>query len=147
MCLRSSAWLHEPGNTRHPLLSCCGLLGYAHPAVISARPSCSCQLNSHLAAQGDARIAEVSALLEEAGGAVRIEDILPFFPDFVEIGAFKEAICRCGREQGWLVLQLCELVAGCVCGSVALAQPREGTTSLGRRAAWHAGLCIASLAR
>ncbi len=37
----------------------------------------------------------MSALLEEAGGAVRIEDILPLFPDFVEIGALKDAICRC----------------------------------------------------
>jgi hypothetical protein len=53
-------------------------------------PACS------TAAQGggDERIAEVGALLEEAAGTVRIEDILPLFPDFVEIGAFKDAICR-----------------------------------------------------
>lgn len=40
------------------------------------------------------RIRAVTALLSEAGGAVRIEDILPLFPDFVEIDAFKDAICR-----------------------------------------------------
>ncbi|PSC73297.1 vacuolar sorting-associated 18-like protein [Micractinium conductrix] len=39
------------------------------------------------------RIRGVTALLEAAGGAVRIEDILPLFPDFVEIDAFKDAIC------------------------------------------------------
>lgn len=39
------------------------------------------------------RIRAVTALLSEAGGAVRIEDILPLFPDFVEIDAFKDAIC------------------------------------------------------
>jgi hypothetical protein len=37
----------------------------------------------------------VTSLLEAAAGAVRIEDVLPLFPDFVEIDAFKEAICRC----------------------------------------------------
>lgn len=40
----------------------------------------------------------MTALLSEAGGAVRIEDILPLFPDFVEIDAFKDAICR---RAGW----------------------------------------------
>ncbi len=40
----------------------------------------------------------MTALLSEAGGAVRIEDILPLFPDFVEIDAFKDAICR--QERG-----------------------------------------------
>ena len=45
------------------------------------------------AAQG-ARVREVSALLEESRGALRIEDVLPLFPDFVEIDAFKDAVCR-----------------------------------------------------
>jgi hypothetical protein len=40
------------------------------------------------------RIQAVTSLLESARGAVRIEDILPLFPDFVEIDAFKDAICR-----------------------------------------------------
>lgn len=39
------------------------------------------------------RIRAVTLLLESAQGAVRIEDILPLFPDFVEIDAFKDAIC------------------------------------------------------
>lgn len=50
----------------------------------------------------------VTQLLEESGGAVRIEDVLPLFPNFVEIDAFKEAICRwggllepCGWVLGW----------------------------------------------
>ena len=47
-----------------------------------------------------ARIAEVGSLLEESQGAVRIEDMLPLFPDFVEIGAFKDAICRWGSWPG-----------------------------------------------
>jgi hypothetical protein len=28
-----------------------------------------------------------------AGGLLKIEDVLPFFPDFVTIDNFKEAIC------------------------------------------------------
>ncbi|KAL4423908.1 hypothetical protein ABPG75_001209 [Micractinium tetrahymenae] len=55
----------------------------------------------HLIEQGAAaggppepeRIRAVTSLLESAQGAVRIEDILPLFPDFVEIDAFKDAIC------------------------------------------------------
>ncbi|KAI3432414.1 hypothetical protein D9Q98_003968 [Chlorella vulgaris] len=39
------------------------------------------------------RVHMVTSLLEAAAGAVRIEDVLPLFPDFVEIDAFKEAIC------------------------------------------------------
>ena len=32
-------------------------------------------------------------VLEEAEGRIRIEDVLPLFPDFVTIDAFKAAIC------------------------------------------------------
>lgn len=43
------------------------------------------------ASAGDqsAVIAEVMGLLREAGGLLRIEDVLPLFPDFVTIDAFK----------------------------------------------------------
>ena len=39
------------------------------------------------------QVREVSRLLDESGGAVHIEDVLPLFSDFVEIGAFRDAIC------------------------------------------------------
>ncbi|WIA14238.1 hypothetical protein OEZ85_002776 [Tetradesmus obliquus] len=39
-----------------------------------------------------ARIKMAVELLKEAGGLLKIEDILPFFPDFVTIDAFKGAI-------------------------------------------------------
>ena len=45
------------------------------------------------AVQG-ARITKINEFMREAGGALRIEDILPLFPDFVQIDAFKEAICQ-----------------------------------------------------
>lgn len=38
-------------------------------------------------------IALVTSLLEESGGLLRIEDVLPLFPDFVEIDAFKDVLC------------------------------------------------------
>ena len=38
-------------------------------------------------------MAAVNEVLQEAGGKVRIEDVLPLFPDFVTIDAFKAAIC------------------------------------------------------
>ena len=40
-----------------------------------------------------AQVREVSDLLDQSGGALHIEDVLPLFPDFVEIGAFRDAIC------------------------------------------------------
>lgn len=39
-------------------------------------------------------IAQVNEFLRETGGLVKIEDILPLFPDFVQIDAFKDAICQ-----------------------------------------------------
>lgn len=42
--------------------------------------------------QADA-IRKAVQLLKEAGGLLKIEDVLPFFPDFVTIDNFKEAIC------------------------------------------------------
>ena len=37
-------------------------------------------------------ISQVNDLLRDAGGLVKIEDLLPLFPDFVTIDAFREAI-------------------------------------------------------
>ncbi|KAK9789373.1 hypothetical protein WJX73_010275 [Symbiochloris irregularis] len=39
-------------------------------------------------------IAQVNDFLRETRGLVKIEDMLPLFPDFVRIDAFKEAICQ-----------------------------------------------------
>ncbi|BDA49156.1 Vacuolar protein sorting-associated protein 18 homolog [Coccomyxa sp. Obi] len=39
------------------------------------------------------RVAAVVEVLQEAEGRIRIEDVLPLFPDFVTIDAFKAAIC------------------------------------------------------
>ncbi|KAK9832068.1 hypothetical protein WJX81_003754 [Elliptochloris bilobata] len=44
-------------------------------------------------ADAGAGVAAVNEVLREAGGKVRIEDVLPLFPDFVTIDAFKAAIC------------------------------------------------------
>lgn len=38
-------------------------------------------------------IRAVAALLDASGGALRIEDVLPLFPDFTTIDAFKAAVC------------------------------------------------------
>jgi hypothetical protein len=44
--------------------------------------------------------------LNPSGGLLKLEDILPFFPDFVTIDNFKDAICdsleRYNRQVGWL---------------------------------------------
>ena len=39
-------------------------------------------------------IKQVNEFLRESGGVIKIEDVLPLFPDFVKIDAFKEAICQ-----------------------------------------------------
>ncbi|MEW5309299.1 MAG: hypothetical protein WDW38_001194 [Sanguina aurantia] len=41
-----------------------------------------------------ANIKKAVEFLKEAGGLLKIEDILPFFPDFVTIDNFREAICE-----------------------------------------------------
>lgn len=41
-----------------------------------------------------AKIKEINELMREAGGLLKIENILPLFPDFVQIDNFKEAICQ-----------------------------------------------------
>lgn len=46
------------------------------------------------AVPSDAAVMNIVILLEEARGVLRIEDVLPLFPDFVQIGAVKNAICR-----------------------------------------------------
>lgn len=36
----------------------------------------------------------MNELLRDSGGLVKIEDILPLFPDFAQVDTFKEAICK-----------------------------------------------------
>lgn len=43
-------------------------------------------------------MAAVVEVLGEAEGQIRIEDVLPLFPDFVTIDAFKAAICASLEE-------------------------------------------------
>jgi hypothetical protein len=43
--------------------------------------------------KGGHSIERVNEFLTRAGGLVKIEDILPLFPDFVQIDNFKDAIC------------------------------------------------------
>jgi len=45
-----------------------------------------------------ARIRQAVAFLKETSGLLKIEDILPFFPDFVRIDEFKDAICSSLEE-------------------------------------------------
>ena len=73
--------------------------GWCWPPAVVKRPSTLPCIPLHAPlppahAPQPERIRAVTALLESARGAVRIEDILPLFPDFVEIDAFKDAICR-----------------------------------------------------
>lgn len=39
-------------------------------------------------------IKQVNNFVQESGGVIKIEDVLPLFPDFVKIDNFKEAICQ-----------------------------------------------------
>lgn len=39
-------------------------------------------------------IKQVNDFVRESGGVIKIEDVLPLFPDFVKIDNFKEAICQ-----------------------------------------------------
>jgi len=48
----------------------------------------------HVVQQKDANIGQAMDYLRRSGDLVKIEDVLPFFPDFVTIETFKEAICE-----------------------------------------------------
>ena len=56
--------------------------------------------------QPTSSIKQAVEFLKEAGGLLKLEDILPFFPDFVMIDNFKDAICdsleRYNRQVGIL---------------------------------------------
>ena len=39
-------------------------------------------------------IKQVNEFLRESEGVIKIEDVLPLFPDFVKIDNFKDAICQ-----------------------------------------------------
>jgi len=39
-------------------------------------------------------IKQVNEFLRESEGVIKIEDVLPLFPDFVKIDIFKDAICQ-----------------------------------------------------
>lgn len=54
----------------------------------------------------DQSIKRINELLQEAGGLINIEDILPLFPDFVQIDDFKEAICQSLEEYNREIEQL-----------------------------------------
>lgn len=54
---------------------------------------CLCLLSSTVAVQ-EVAIKQVNDFVRESGGVIKIEDVLPLFPDFVKIDNFKEAICQ-----------------------------------------------------
>ena len=48
------------------------------------------------------------ACLQECNGLVKVEDILPFFPNFVTIDHFKDAICDSLQEYSKHIQELKE---------------------------------------
>ena len=73
-------------------------------SLMEAQLACSdCQV---LLLLQDQSIKRINELLQEAGGLINIEDILPLFPDFVKIDDFKEAICQSLEEYNQQIEQL-----------------------------------------
>ena len=60
-------------------------------------PSDPAQERAENGAEGE-NIRKAIAFLKETDGLLKIEDILPFFPDFALIDDFKEAICASLEE-------------------------------------------------
>jgi len=48
--------------------------------------------------QNGAPIAECLAILGESNGAIRIQDVLGYFPEFTKIEHFKEPLLECIKE-------------------------------------------------
>ena len=51
-------------------------------------------------------IKQAMACLQECNGLVKVEDILPFFPNFVTIDHFKDAICDSLQEYSTHIQEL-----------------------------------------
>ncbi|KAL3143378.1 hypothetical protein ABBQ38_002206 [Trebouxia sp. C0009 RCD-2024] len=51
-------------------------------------------VQQHPSQDQEVAIKQVNEFLRESGGVIKIEDVLPLFPDFVKIDNFKEAICQ-----------------------------------------------------
>jgi vacuolar protein sorting-associated protein 18 len=43
-------------------------------------------------------VASCMKLLQESSGLLKIQDILPYFPEFTKIEHFKEPLCSCLKE-------------------------------------------------
>ncbi|CAA6658409.1 unnamed protein product [Spirodela intermedia] len=62
-------------------------------------------------------IRKAIAFLKETDGLLKIEDILPFFPDFALIDDFKEAICTSLEDYNKQIEQLKEEMNDATCGA------------------------------
>ncbi|DBA75172.1 hypothetical protein WJX77_011350 [Trebouxia sp. C0004] len=51
-------------------------------------------VHQHPSQDQEVAIKQVNEFLRESGGVIKIEDVLPLFPDFVKIDNFKDAICQ-----------------------------------------------------
>lgn len=61
--------------------------------------------------EGKAAVAAAAALLHDAEDALKIEDILELFPDFVRIDAFRGAVCEALEERDREVARMREEIA------------------------------------
>ncbi|KAL6750360.1 hypothetical protein V8C86DRAFT_2814246 [Haematococcus lacustris] len=92
--------------------------------------------SSHGPAAQAAAIKQAVEFLKEAGGLLKIEDVLPFFPDFVTIDNFKEAICdSLERYNRQIEVLKCEMeesteIADAVRADLAVLATRTATVSL-----------------
>ena len=91
--------------------------------VFSAPPwVCSCNDFSYLF-QEDKNIKRAMDFLQESRDLLKIEDILPFFPDFVTIDHFKDALCESLAEYNKQIDRLkVSILAICNCIYILICQ-------------------------
>ena len=65
-------------------------------------------------------IKQVNDFVRESGGVIKIEDVLPLFPDFVKIDNFKEAICQSLEDYNKQIDQLKNEMEDATCIADAL---------------------------
>ncbi|CAD5212801.1 unnamed protein product [Bursaphelenchus okinawaensis] len=56
--------------------------------------------------QNGAEVGECTEILKESGNVLRIQDILPLFPEFTKIEHFKQPLCECLKEQSKQITEL-----------------------------------------
>ncbi|CAD5217956.1 unnamed protein product [Bursaphelenchus xylophilus] len=81
--------------------------------------------------QNGAEVGECTAILKESGNVLRIQDILPLFPEFTKIEHFKQPLCEFLKEHSKQISELQkEIHQRTECGAQLRSQTEKSSTNI-----------------